>query len=281
MHKTEWIALFSDVPQPVYGWLIALSLGDRSYLPRELETVMRDFGWYHIMVVSGFHLSLMGRAMLGFLSLPALLAYVFCLVGQTFWNGWRFWAWQMTWVCLFIYSCSIGLSPPLQRALLFLGLCEILWHFVGCCKHLTIVIIVLLLQFIIFPKSFLSMSTLLSWGGYLVIRSSFVGSGSLVGSLFKQALLVCFIGACLGEIGVLWVLTGLLSGPMVWGSVICGVAIVLGLDEIRDMLVSGLGWVIFGVSELEDFAGFKMTLSTPQRVVLISFFLWGSLKSNI
>ena len=281
MNKTEWIAQFSDVPQPVYGWLIALSLGDRNYLSPGLEATMRDFGWYHIMVVSGFHLSLFGRALLGLLSFPGLLAYIFRVVGQTFWLKWRLWAWLLTWVCLFVYSCSIGLSPPLQRALLFLGLCEVLWKFVGCCRHLTIVLLVLLIQFIIFPKSFLTMSTLLSWGGYMVIRSSFLGSESLVGSLFKQALLVCFIGACLGELGVLWLLTGLFSGPMVWLSVICGIAVILRLDLIRDVLISGLDLVIFAAIEVDAFAGFKMELSMLQRVVLISFFLWGSLQSNI
>ena len=92
------------------GIVLALVLGDRSYLDQDVREVYTRSGVMHVLAVSGLHVGL----------LYALLLLLFYLLGSLFRRPRQYYS--LTLVCLWLYAFLTGLSPSVLRAVGMLSL---------------------------------------------------------------------------------------------------------------------------------------------------------------
>lgn len=85
------------------GILIASMLGNRNYLTKETAEVFREGGTFHVLVISGLHITFIGGILL--------------LIVRTFTRK-RLWQFVVTSSALWIYSLAVGAEIPVVRAAL-------------------------------------------------------------------------------------------------------------------------------------------------------------------
>lgn len=87
--------------QRTAGVLIASSLGDKYFLDRETAEIFREGGTFHVLVISGLHITFIGGI---------LLALVRVFTGR------RWWQFVITASLLWAYTLAVGAEPPVLRA---------------------------------------------------------------------------------------------------------------------------------------------------------------------
>lgn len=88
---------------PTAGVLTASLLGDRHFIDKNTAEVFREGGTFHILVISGLHITFIG-------GLTLLLVRLFTRK--------RLWQFLITTVCLWAYSIVVGAEVPVVRAAL-------------------------------------------------------------------------------------------------------------------------------------------------------------------
>src|SRR4029077_3467959 len=90
-------AFRSDLSQPTSGVLIASLLGDRNFLDKRTAGVFREGGTFHVLVISGLHITFIGGLLLLFL--------------RTFVRN-RFWSFLTATGLLWSYAMAVGAEVP-------------------------------------------------------------------------------------------------------------------------------------------------------------------------
>ncbi|MGI8670894.1 MAG: ComEC/Rec2 family competence protein [Aridibacter sp.] len=85
------------------GILIASTLGNRNYLTKNTAEIFREGGTFHVLVISGLHITFIGGILL--------------LIVRTFTRK-RLWQFVITNSALWIYSLAVGAEIPVIRAAL-------------------------------------------------------------------------------------------------------------------------------------------------------------------
>lgn len=146
------------VGKPYLGIIYALSLGDRSWLPREVKNNFSTSGVSHILAVSGYHLGVV----LGIVSL---------LFGQILWRFQaRRWRYLLIFISLLAYTLFTGASTATVRAMIMVSiglLSRILSRPIDPIQILSLTVLVFLIAN---PFAYYSIGLLLSiaavWGIY-------------------------------------------------------------------------------------------------------------------
>lgn len=197
LHKTD------NLQEPVRSWIASITLGKRKQMPRSLRDSFRLLGLFHILVISGLHITIIAVGSKKSIDLALRSLYIVRLLTPTTW----FWLAKAIslFSCLLIllYGCMVGFSPPAQRAVLIFIVHQsyALWNSDATLSQK--IKLVLFLQMFLFPIGFLSDSLLLSWGAYLIVLHCFqevklaksLGSklaALLHGQLVITALILCF-----------------------------------------------------------------------------------------
>lgn len=103
-YRQDLIEVFSRKFNPqTSGILIASTLGNRNYLTKDTAEIFREGGTFHILVISGLHITFIGGILL--------------LIVRTFTRK-RLWQFVVTSSALWIYSFAVGAEIPVMRAAL-------------------------------------------------------------------------------------------------------------------------------------------------------------------
>lgn len=183
-------SLNSGVDRSMKPWLRGVIAGEGGGFKKSIKLAFIKTGLYHLLVISGLHITIIAKLTTGFLCIPARLLYavrllrleqflrvsslisiVACIVGS-------------------VYCAFCGLSAATQRAMIIYLFNQLLPIFLGVpCFQLRISL-ALAVQLIFYPIGFLSEATLMSWCAYiLVIHAQSSGFISTILLQFKLLVL--------------------------------------------------------------------------------------------
>ena len=261
LHKTD------NLTEPVRSWIASITLGQRQQMPRSLRDSFRLLGLFHILVISGLHITIIAGG--GKKSIDFILRtlYIVRLLTPTTWLllG-KIISLLSCWLIL-LYGCMVGLSPPAQRAVLIFIVHQgyALWESDATLTQK--IKLVLFLQMLLFPIGFLSDSLLLSWGAYLIVLHCFqevkqaksVGgrlAALLRGQLVITALVLCFFQ----ELSLLSIPLNILLLPLIPYIMMSGFLLLLLPAEMTAAI-----WIeqshLFFLQQIENIAEIASTYS--------------------
>lgn len=202
------------------GWFEAVVLGKKDLLDRGLVQLFRDVGLIHLLVISGFHVSLVAGTAQFFIRLPFQLVYVAGFFGPESWRRLHIPLLILSSLFAILFSSYVGFSGACQRALLFFLLRRWWPVFLGGESPLSEKVLwTATFQSLLFPTGFLSTGNLLSWGAFLLV----LPLGALAQKGIKERLLILFKTeiqltfltlALLGKVTALSVWANLLLAPL-------------------------------------------------------------------
>jgi predicted membrane metal-binding protein len=137
-------------------------------LDADLQSVLQRSGLYHVVVVSGFHMSFLGFLLQMILLSPLRILLAYKLIGPISYNLLEITTVSSIAIIIFHYAWLVGMGPASQRACLLYILTAISlivypFSFLQKC------LIALVTQVSIFPFSFLSVGNLMSWTAYICV----------------------------------------------------------------------------------------------------------------
>ena len=195
--------------------MLSLILGERKALDNKTHNTFSNLGIYHLLVLSGLHISIFVFFCFNLAYLPLVSGYSLCLI-----NCGQFFCLQdilrvLISLLLFLYGYLVGFPPSVQRsslsAMTLLLFPLIPWSFTLKEKLL----LTLFLQILIFPKNFLQNSNLLSWASVIIIVGSSLESPRTLKNLLKtQILLSLLIAAVCGKLNLIGILINLIIIPI-------------------------------------------------------------------
>ena len=197
LHKTD------NLTEPVRSWIASITLGKRQQLPRSLRDSFRLLGLFHILVISGLHITIIAVAGKKIIDLALRPLYIVRLLTPTTWILLGKIVSLSSCLLILLYGCMVGFSSPAQRAVLIFIVHQGYAWWESDATLTQKIKLVLFLQMFLFPIGFLSDSLLLSWGAYLIVLHCFqevkqaksVGgrlAALLQGQLVITALILCF-----------------------------------------------------------------------------------------
>jgi len=263
----EFIAgTLAELPQPLSGWFWAVIFGRKDYLDRSLREVFRAIGWYHLVVVSGFHLGVFYRASYFFLSIPCRIFGVLCLINPVLVFRLDRWLDLCSVFLSFLYASCVGFSQPVQRAFITILVLRLADNFFGRVPKYVLLLFVIFVQITIFFDGFFSLANLLSWGAVCIVL---VPARSVSESLVKQVYLSLLIGALIGELGVLWFFFSLLGSLFLYVSL--GAVVLLFFLPVDSCIVFILNNALILLRDLEFFSGVMWPLGKSGKLFLLFF----------
>jgi hypothetical protein len=187
------------------GWYRGLVLGDADGLPVSVVEDCKRLGVYHLLVVSGLHVTLMAWLLGAALRLPLQVAYAARWVSP---RAWRRVAVVMAVVgslAAWCYLLATGASAASQRAS-FLYVVVVLTRV--ACGTLPLgrrMLVAAVCQTLVYPIGFLSEGNLMSWTAYLLVAQAASAArgglwAQLVAAAWLQLRLTIGAGAVFGQV---------------------------------------------------------------------------------
>lgn len=162
-----------QLSDPLRSWISSITLGKRKQMPSTLRDSFRLLGLFHILVISGLHITIIAVGSKKIVDFALRSLYVVRLLTPHVWFFLHKAVSLLSCLLILIYGCIVGFSPPAQRAVLLF----IVHQGHALCDSDTPITHklakVLFLQMLLFPIGFLSDSLLLSWGAYLIVLHCF------------------------------------------------------------------------------------------------------------
>ena len=165
-----WVQERSDRYGPLIGgWLRGLLVGDQMELPGWVDASFKRTGLYHLIVVSGSHVTFVAG------SIALLLFGPFRLLYAIGWLSARRWVELESLLCAvailgaLLYAGMVGMPQSAQRAVFGFGIAGFSRLFVGQLTISRRLLVAGVAQAVFFPTGFLSISTLMSWIAYLFV----------------------------------------------------------------------------------------------------------------
>lgn len=200
------------------AWLKALILGDEEDLSGALREDFKKTGLYHLLVVSGFHFTVLCRILELVVRGPFQCAYFVGLIKARPWIRLVCFLRLAIVACAFLYGMLVGFQAPCQRALLGFGVTMLEPLFYGRASLWKRLQWTAVLQSIIFPGGFASISNFLSWGAYVFVVAAFAATkgilAKLVATLVLQLKLSVLSCALIGQTSLIGILTNALIAPL-------------------------------------------------------------------
>ena len=220
--------------EPVRSWIASVTLGQRQQLPSTLRESFRLLGLFHILVISGLHITIIAACSKKLIEFALRAFYVVRLLPPPVWFFLSRLASALSCLLILFYGCLVGFSPPAQRAVLLFvvhqgcGLCE---------QPMTLLQklrLVFFLQIFFFPIGFLSDSLLLSWGAYLIVlhcfqvvqRAATVG-GKLLAVLWGQLVITVLVLSFFSDLSLLSIPLNIALLPLIPYILMSGFALLL------------------------------------------------------
>lgn len=198
------------------GWFEAVALGKKTFLAPSLVQLFRGAGLLHLLVISGFHVSLVAGTAQMLIRAPFQMAYTLGLIKAEYWRRLHIPLLLISSCVAVLFASYVGLSGACQRALLFFLLRRwwpVFWG--GGAALSETVLWTATLQSILFPIGFLSTGNLLSWGAFLLV----LPLGLLRGASWKDKLLILFKTEIQLTL-LVWALIGKTTAMSVWANLL-------------------------------------------------------------
>lgn len=200
------------------SWLMALVMGDETDLQPSVREDFKKTGLYHLLVVSGFHFTILCRLLELFVSGPFQLCYVVGMIRARLWVRLSCVLRVIILLCAFLYGLLVGFQAPCQRALLgfAIHILEPLFH--GRATLWKRLQWTAVLQSVLFPGGFASVSNFLSWGAYVFVVATIVRARSFVQKLalvlILQLKLLVLSFALIGKASLIGIAANILIAPV-------------------------------------------------------------------
>ncbi|MCB9229447.1 MAG: ComEC/Rec2 family competence protein [Deltaproteobacteria bacterium] len=208
----------SDLKNPeLSSWLRALLLGSFPSDNFRLVSVFREFGLIHLLVVSGLHISLIFKLVIRICLLPVHLLYAFrllspgrMLISLTFMR-------IALSTLIFIFVLSTGANVSAQRAGIVCIISQLATLFWGQNSLKDKLSLCLLAQIFIWPLSFCSVATFVSWTCWallILFNSRQSTQTEILRALQLQICLLLLAAAVWGNLSLSGLLLNLMIVPL-------------------------------------------------------------------
>lgn len=188
--------------------------GSQEALPVPIREAFRRTGLYHLLVVSGLHVSLIASLLSLVLRAPLQGAYAFRLISPLTWRHVSSLLKVGSALGAMAYLSLTGASAAAQRSALFFVVGQLCPVFFGRIPLVSQMLWTALSQVLLFPLGFLAEGTFMSWAAYLVVvRRTFHGSGLLPvlqRAFWVQCELMVLVTAVFGQLVLLGLVTNLI-----------------------------------------------------------------------
>lgn len=261
------------------GWLGGLLLGQASMLSPEIKRIFKETGLYHLLIVSGLHLNVVGVMLSYLLRLPLQCLYVLRLLRPQTWMFFQPLFPLLNVVLCFFYLLATGSSSPAQRAFIVHAMAQLSPIFFGRIPSLHRLLGTAFLQTLCFPLGFLSLGTLLSWSAYIFVlyvpeRNAHGFWQNLRRSAVTQVWLCLLIFALIGSLTPLAIVTNLLITPLfpiVFAVALFSLIAAWWAPEWLGLLFS---WQSWGIDLVSLFADFGLEYTEPLRTSVGAWGTW-------
>ena len=205
-----------DLDISVQGFFRAIILGQTRDLGSDLLTAFQRLGLYHLLAISGLHLTYVSMLIKNGLSFPFQLAYSLCLIRP---GAWFLISWILRFLALFVvawYSDLIGFPASVQRAFLLFILDQISGAFgAKWDKKRERLLAALCFHAFLFPLDVFSLSSVLSWVSYTTLMIFYSGKiRDWLQVALSQAVLTFFVAGLLGQMCIAGFFLNLLILPI-------------------------------------------------------------------
>jgi len=212
----------APLPRRVAAWLASILVGERQALPRDLKESFRRTGLYHLLAVSGLHVTFVSILLGLALRAPLQLAYGARLLGPRGWSAVAPLLYMLAAGAALAYLVVTGASASAQRAAFGFTTWQLCRTFFGAWSLPQRLKFIATLQTLVFPLGFLGAGSLLSWAAFLLIlarvgraRIDREGRTRRAFELFcLQAKLALLVAAALGQVAWLGFVANLLLVPV-------------------------------------------------------------------
>lgn len=198
-------------------WLRSLFIGDVSGLGQDVLLAFKRLGMFHLLVVSGFHLSFVCLFVESTSKFLFHLLYALRMINVRHLMVLKQFFGVFLGIALLIYAYVVGMGPAVQRAYFAFIVSSLSKFFAIGGAPIQRVYLVFCLQSLCFPIGYINISNALSWYGYLTIFAMGQLSGKPGGwveVLLGQMSLLFFCAALFSEISFVGLLTNLILSPL-------------------------------------------------------------------
>lgn len=150
-------------------WLKSIIIGDKTGLDPAIESAFRQTGIYHLLVVSGQHVSLIAFLLAFLIRMPLTFAYALRAIKPTHWPHAASALDVASAVTGLAYAAATGMPVASQRAAILFATFYLSRVFYGAPPLVFRLKLAAFLQCAFFPIGILSEASLMSWGAFLVV----------------------------------------------------------------------------------------------------------------
>lgn len=257
---------FDKFPKEIRAWLFAVIAGDLRFLSHKTKKDFKITGLYHLLSVSGLHVSVIGAGIINLFGALFRFLYGFRLLSsKSFRNLTLF---QIAIACALVwYYCALsGSAAAAQRVMLL----HIAWQFfrifIGIPPIKLILLVSAALQTAIFPIGFLSEGCLMSWAAYICLKT---GGNSSNWAIYKCNFFMFIMSAAVfSELAPLGLICNLLIIPIFPLVLLSACGLIL-IDDVSVgfFIVEFQKSFLTLVSIISDFGSFFRHLCLDLRVV--------------
>jgi ComEC/Rec2-related protein len=207
----------NKVDPSIRHWLQAIILGDTGEMTVDERDQFKRTGLLHILIVSGFHVSVFALLFQLFLQAPFRVLYALRLLTPKYWMLLRPMLTLASIFLLTFYVIVLGFSPPSQRAYILFTVSNLSLLFFGALPGTRRMLLACAVQTLAFPAGFVSTSTFLSWVAYLFVIPTAdppKGWGILAGLVSMQLRITVLSVAIFGSLSVIGIFANMVLVPI-------------------------------------------------------------------
>jgi ComEC/Rec2-related protein len=228
------ISRLNYVESDLRGWFNGIIWGEKSGLDDKLKEAFMQTGTYHLLVVSGLHVTLIAFVLGVLLRVPALLLYSCRILSARTWISTSLALDLLSCLAVFIYAWITGMSAAAQRAFFLYSVWRLTPIFIGYQRSSERLLLAFTAQTLCFPGGFLNQASLMSWSCYLLFWEFCSEDQKSVSKFLIKSVIINV---------KLAVLTGMFFGNFSIAGVILNLVIVPGFSWL---LFSGVFLVLVG-----------------------------------
>jgi hypothetical protein len=192
----------------------ALIFGDKKNIPKRIKNDFKLSGLYHLLVVSGLHVSLVALMLSGIIAVPFRAFYACLVLSPNMFRQLRAFLCIFSAICAFIFTDLVGFSSAAQRALLVFAVYQISLVFMGTLPIDKRLSLIATCQSFIFPIGFIGESNIMSWAAYLSVANMVSSRKGIRGLFVLQIQLLIICGGCFGYCSLIAILSNFLLVPI-------------------------------------------------------------------
>ena len=258
--RAELLRRGQQIPQPVGSWITSITLGVFNDRLQIWPEAFKLLGLFHIVVISGLHITIVANSGRSLLHLLVRSLYVARIINPSLWLVLNKKILVVICVLLIIYyGCLVGFSAPAQRAVILF----IVHQWSQNLPYRARVQQAVFLQTLLFPIGFCSDSLLISWAAYLCVvhclkqvQQAQTIAGKLIELVRGQVVITLLVLSFFAELSILAIPLNLILVPLLPIIVLSG-ALLLIVDpanQLAQLIWQGQAFFLEQIVSLSELA---------------------------